>query len=125
MRGLASHLLPLAFVRSGISRSSNLVRAISRKIVERWRPSFSAIASTLTPAWRQHLWAKDRALNAIYLFIRSYDNPKVRKALLANQRDWIKQWNSCGSKLLCLNQSYDIRFQLMKAIDVGPPSNGG
>ncbi|TIS99170.1 hypothetical protein [Mesorhizobium sp.] len=71
------------------------------------------------------LWAKDRAMNAIYLFMRSYDNAKARKALLANQRDWIKQRNSCGGNLLCLNQSYDDRFQLMKAVDLGQPANGG
>lgn len=71
------------------------------------------------------LWAKDRAMNAIYFFIRSYDNVKIRKALLANQRGWLKSRNSCGGNTICLNQSYDDRFQLMKAIDVGQPANGG
>ncbi|MBA8906466.1 hypothetical protein [Aminobacter ciceronei] len=70
------------------------------------------------------LWAKDRAMNAIYLFIRSYNDAKVRKALLANQRAWLKERNSCGADPTCLRQSYDDRFQLMKAIDVGT-SNGG
>lgn len=92
-------------------------------------PSFDCRKAT-TPTEKAlcqdpRLWAKDRAMNAIYFFIRSYDNVKVRKALLANQRTWLKSRNSCGGNTICLNQSYDDRFQLMKAIDVGQPANGG
>jgi uncharacterized protein YecT (DUF1311 family) len=92
-------------------------------------PSFDCRKAT-TPTERMlcrdpRLWAKDRAMNSIYFVIRSYDNAKIRKALLANQREWLKQRNSCGGNAMCLNQSYDDRFQLMKAIDVGQPANGG
>lgn len=92
-------------------------------------PSFDCRKAT-TPTEKAlcqdpRLWAKDRAMNAIYFFIRSYNNAKVHKALLANQRDWLKERNSCGGNTTCLNQSYHNRFQLMKAIDVGQPTNGG
>lgn len=92
-------------------------------------PSFDCQKAT-TPTERMlcrdpGLWAKDRAMNAIYSFIRSYDNAKVRKDLLANQREWLKQRNSCGGNAVCLNQSYENRFHLMKTIDVGQTANGG
>lgn len=92
-------------------------------------PSFDCQkAATLTEkalCREPRLWAKDRAMNAIYFFIRSYDNAKVRKALLANQREWLKKRNSCEGDMACLSRSYDDRFELMKTIDVGQPANGG
>ncbi|MBZ9873184.1 hypothetical protein LB542_20270 [Mesorhizobium sp. BR1-1-9] len=70
------------------------------------------------------LWAKDRAMNAIYWYIRGYNNAKVRKALLANQREWLQHRNACGGNRDCLNKSYDDRFQLMKDVDVSVSVNG-
>ncbi|MER9413478.1 MULTISPECIES: lysozyme inhibitor LprI family protein [unclassified Mesorhizobium] len=71
-----------------------------------------------------HLWAKDRAMNAIYRYIRGFNNVNVRKSLLANQREWLQHRNACGGSRACLNRSYDDRFQLMKDIDVSVPVNG-
>ncbi|PBB20405.1 lysozyme inhibitor LprI family protein [Mesorhizobium sp. WSM4313] len=91
-------------------------------------PSFDCSkATTLTEkavCSDDHLWAKDRAMNAIYLYIRGFDNMKVRKALLANQREWLQHRNACGGDRPCLNRSYDDRFQLMRDIDVSRPGNG-
>lgn len=68
------------------------------------------------------LWAKDRAMNSIYLFIRGGSNVKLRKALLENQRLWLRTRDACGSNVACLHQSYDSRFQVMKDIDVSAPA---
>ncbi|WP_352842978.1 lysozyme inhibitor LprI family protein [Mesorhizobium sp. M0219] len=90
-------------------------------------PSFDCSkATTLTEkavCSEDHLWAKDRAMNAIYLYIRGFNNMKGRKALLADQRKWLQHRNSCGGDSSCINQSYDGRFQLMKGIDISVPVN--
>lgn len=90
-------------------------------------PSFAcSAASTSTEQSMcadEALWAKDRAMNAIYFYIRGYDNAKVRKALLADQRQWLKQRNACGGNTSCLNSVYDERLQLFREVDVSQPVN--
>jgi uncharacterized protein len=65
------------------------------------------------------LWAKDRAMNAIYFYVRGYDNPQVRQTILANQREWLRTRNACGSNTTCLNRTYDDRLRFFSGVDVG------
>lgn len=65
------------------------------------------------------LWAKDRSMNSIYIYIRRYMDAQVRKTVLASQREWMKIRNACGSDILCLNNRYDDRLQFFSGIDVG------
>lgn len=65
------------------------------------------------------LWAKDRAMNSVYFYIRRFPDVQLRKALLADQREWLRRRNACGAHVQCLNASYDQRLQLFHEIDVG------
>ena len=64
------------------------------------------------------LWAKDRAMNAIYLFVRRLAEVPVRKRLLAAQREWLGRRNSCGADTECLNRVYDDRLEELREIDL-------
>lgn len=85
-------------------------------------PSFSCgQASTVT----EHaicndadLWAKDRAMSAIYFHIRKYYNANVGRRILADQREWLRNRNTCKGDIVCLNRIYDERLHFFKDVDV-------
>jgi hypothetical protein len=85
-------------------------------------PSFSCSAAS-SPTERaicadETLWAKDRAISAIYLHTRKYNNDEIRKRLLAVQREWLGVRNSCGANTNCLNQIYAQRLRELRGIDI-------
>lgn len=65
-----------------------------------------------------NLWAKDRAMNAIYLWIRKNVKRDLRKNILAVQRAWLSIRNDCGANRRCLNHAYDQRLHELKSIVV-------
>ncbi|MBX3569328.1 MAG: hypothetical protein KF914_14810 [Rhizobiaceae bacterium] len=85
-------------------------------------PSFNCSqASTLTEhaiCSDENLWAKDRAVNAIYFWIRSNVESSLRQRILAVQRKWLGERNACGGDFRCLNEVYDARIDDVKLIDV-------
>jgi uncharacterized protein YecT (DUF1311 family) len=85
-------------------------------------PSFScAAASTPTELSLCHqpeLWAKDRAMNSIYMWVRNNVEKSVRKRLLEVQRSWLKDRDGCGGDARCLNAVYDQRLNELRAIDL-------
>lgn len=64
------------------------------------------------------LWAKDRAMNAIYLLIKAYENANVRKTILTDQRAWLRTRDACSADIECLRNSYDERLEVFKDIHV-------
>ncbi|MER9202940.1 lysozyme inhibitor LprI family protein [Mesorhizobium sp. M0933] len=66
----------------------------------------------------EKLWAKDRAMNSIYFWIRDNIEPSTRKGILAAQRAWLAERNSCGGDASCLHDVYDRRLRMFKDIDV-------
>ncbi|GLS35733.1 hypothetical protein GCM10010869_13220 [Mesorhizobium tianshanense] len=83
-------------------------------------PSFDC-AKAATPAERtmcadQNLWAKDRAMNAIYFWIRNNVEADLRKRILAVQRGWLAIRNNCDADSQCLNSVYDQRLQELKLV---------
>lgn len=85
-------------------------------------PSFDCTSpSTPTEAalcWDPDLWPKDRAMNAIYFWIRGNVDKATRKRILAVQRDWLKYRNECGNDVKCLNSVYDQRLNDFKDLDI-------
>lgn len=75
-------------------------------------PSESALCADQT------LWAKDRAMNAIYFWVKDNVKPVDRKRILAAQREWLGERNACGSDASCLHDIYDRRLQLFKDVDL-------
>jgi hypothetical protein len=85
-------------------------------------PSFSCSAAS-SPTERaicadETLWAKDRAISAIYLYARKDNNDEIRKRLLTVQREWLGVGNNCGANTNCLNQIYDQRLRELREIDI-------
>ncbi|TIL95157.1 MAG: hypothetical protein E5Y73_08470 [Mesorhizobium sp.] len=66
----------------------------------------------------QTLWAKDRAMNSIYFWIKDNVEPVARKRILAAQRAWLGERNACGSDASCLHDVYDRRLQLFSDVDL-------
>ncbi|MER9484100.1 hypothetical protein NKI74_33160 [Mesorhizobium sp. M0494] len=66
----------------------------------------------------ENLWARDRAMSAIFFYIRGVDNPKMRKAMLADQREWLRKRNACGSDTNCLDVVYGDRLRAFRDVDV-------
>jgi len=64
----------------------------------------------------QNLWAKDRAMNAIYFWIRTNVEADLRKRILAVQRSWLAIRNNCGADRQCLNSVYDQRLEELKMV---------
>lgn len=85
-------------------------------------PSFSCAAAAtpteLSLCRQPELWSKDRAMNSIYMWIRSNVEKSVRKRLLEVQRRWLKDRNHCGGDASCLNAVYDQRLNELRAIDL-------
>jgi uncharacterized protein YecT (DUF1311 family) len=85
-------------------------------------PSFGCSAASLQTERAicadKSLWAKDRAMNAIYLYIRKYNNDEVRKDLLAAQRQWLAFRNNCGLNTKCLHEAYDHRLRIFHQLDM-------
>ncbi|PSJ52100.1 hypothetical protein C7I84_26840 [Mesorhizobium ephedrae] len=82
-------------------------------------PSFDC-AKAETPTERtmcadQKLWAKDRAMNSIYFWIRDNVQADVRKGILAVQRHWLAV-NDCGTDRGCLNSVYEQRLEELKLV---------
>ncbi len=85
-------------------------------------PSFKCSAG-LTPTERtlcddENLWAKDRAISAIYFYIRENVDSAARKRLQLIQREWLAVRDSCGGNKKCLNQSYDQRLGELREVDI-------
>ncbi|HWK15284.1 MAG TPA: hypothetical protein VNS02_12870 [Rhizobiaceae bacterium] len=83
-------------------------------------PSFDC-AKAGTPTERtmcadQNLWAKDRAMNSIYFWIRDNVQADIRKGILAVQRHWLAVRNDCGADRSCLNSVYDQRLEELKVV---------
>lgn len=85
-------------------------------------PSFPC-STVLTAAERAvcadgDLWSKDRAMTSLYVRARGLgpNDLKLREALLAGQRGWVKQRDACGDDVGCIHRAYDNRFQTMKDI---------
>jgi uncharacterized protein YecT (DUF1311 family) len=66
----------------------------------------------------QDLWPKDRAMNAIYVWIRGNVEPAIRRKILAVQRAWLSVRNACGADRQCLNRVYDQRLQELRTINI-------
>jgi len=85
-------------------------------------PSFSCAAAAtpteLSLCRQPELWAKDRAMNSIYMWVRNNVEKSVRKRLLEVQRSWLKDRNDCGGDARCLNAVYDQRLNELRAIDL-------
>jgi len=85
-------------------------------------PSFPCAAAAtpteLSLCQTPELWAKDRAMNSIYMWIRNNVEKSVRKRLLAVQRMWLKDRNDCGGDASCVNAIYDQRLNELRAIDL-------
>jgi uncharacterized protein YecT (DUF1311 family) len=85
-------------------------------------PSFSCSAAAtpteLALCRQSELWAKDRAMNSIYMWVRTNVEKSVRKRLLEVQRMWLKDRNGCGGDANCLNAVYDQRLSELRAIDL-------
>lgn len=62
------------------------------------------------------LWPKDRAISAIYFWIRDNAERTVADGVRSVQRAWLSARDDCGGDLRCLNQVYDQRLQEMKSI---------
>lgn len=77
-------------------------------------PSFTcppdALPAESTICADHRLWAKDRAMNAIYLMARGFQNDVGREAILADQRAWLNHRNACGANADCISSSYKQRF---------------
>ncbi|MDP9762139.1 MULTISPECIES: lysozyme inhibitor LprI family protein [Agrobacterium] len=117
-------------VKSGLNNKGALLVCIETEASLRGQgqetgihgPSFSC-ASATTPTemslCRQpELWAKDRAMNSIYMWVRNNVEKSVRKRLLEVQRSWLKDRNDCGGDARCLNTVYDQRLIELRAIDL-------
>lgn len=90
-------------------------------------PSFACSkASTATEkalCSDQNLWVRDRAMSAIFFYIRGIDNATMRKTMLADQRVWLKKRNACGDDTNCLDIVYGDRLRTFRDIDVSQPVN--
>jgi uncharacterized protein YecT (DUF1311 family) len=64
------------------------------------------------------LWAKDRAIDAIYFWIREGVDAPTRQQVLAVQRAWLADRNSCGADTSCLHEVYDRRLADLKMIEL-------
>lgn len=64
----------------------------------------------------QNLWAKDRAMNSIYFWIRENVQAEIRRDILAVQRQWLAVRNDCGADRNCLNSVYDQRLHELKQV---------
>ena len=62
------------------------------------------------------LWPKDRAISAMYFWIRDNAETALAEGVLSVQRAWLKARNDCGRDLRCLNEVYDQRLQELKPI---------
>lgn len=86
-------------------------------------PSFSCSAG-LSPTEHaicadENLWPKDRALSAIYFYVRGlYNRAEDRERLLGVQREWLGIRDSCGGDAGCLNQVYDGRLHDLREIHI-------
>jgi len=85
-------------------------------------PSFSCSkASTATEkaiCENAILWTKDRAMNSLYFFIRSFGDTKLREKFLNDQREWIQVRDFCRNDKNCLNEIYDQRLNSFKEVDI-------
>lgn len=64
------------------------------------------------------LWPKDRAMTAIYFWVREHADAPTRKSVLEAQRAWLKARNACGGDASCLRHVYDTRFSKLKGIEL-------
>lgn len=62
------------------------------------------------------LWAKDRAMNQLYLAGRRIPAP-ARNQFLTEQREWMNLRNRCLDRQ-CLHQTYDQRLQVFRKVDL-------
>lgn len=117
-------------VKSGLTKKGALLLCIETEAQLRQQgqdtgvsgPSFSCAAAAtpteLSLCRQPELWAKDRAMNSIYMWVRNNVDKSVRKRLLEVQRSWLKDRNDCGGDARCLNAVYDQRLNELKAIDL-------
>lgn len=85
-------------------------------------PSFDCRTSTRSPVERaicsdNSLWAKDRAMNNLYLLVRKLSDQTLRQQFLADQRKWIGVRNACSDSH-CLKAAYDDRLKIFSKIDL-------
>ncbi|RWP68181.1 MAG: hypothetical protein EOR07_08175 [Mesorhizobium sp.] len=57
-------------------------------------------------------------MSAIFFYIRDVNNAKMRKMMLADQRDWLRKRNACGSDTNCLDVVYGDRLRAFRDVDV-------
>lgn len=85
-------------------------------------PSFRCSEATLPTEYAicadADVWAKDRAMNAIYLHVRKYAEISLRKRWLVIQREWLQRRNDCGWDKSCINRLYDQRLEELREIDL-------
>lgn len=117
-------------VKSGLNKKGALLICIETEASLRgqgqetgiYGPSFSCAAARtpteLSLCRQPELWAKDRAMNSIYMWVRNNVEKSVRKRLLEVQRSWLKDRNDCGGDARCLNAVYDQRLNELRAIDL-------
>lgn len=78
--------------------------------------SKATTATELAMCDDKSIWAKDRAMNSIYFWIRGNVEPDLRRRILTAQRNWLAERNNCGAYKECLNSVYDQRLQELKTI---------
>jgi uncharacterized protein YecT (DUF1311 family) len=117
-------------VKSGLNKKGALLLCIETEAQLRQQgqetgvngPSFpcSAAATPTEVALcrNQELWSKDRAMNAIYMWVRTNVERSTRRRLLEVQRSWLKDRNDCGGDTRCLNAVYDQRLNELRTIDL-------
>lgn len=85
-------------------------------------PSFScakpSTATELALCHEPSLWAKDRAMDSVYFWVRENVKKDIRKQWLAAQREWLAARNRCGSDTNCLNRVYDQRLLEFSGIQI-------
>lgn len=117
-------------VKSGLNRKGALILCIETEAQLREQgqetgvtgPSFSCSAASTPTEFslcrQPELWSKDRAINSIYMWVRTNVEKSARKRLLEVQRSWLKDRNNCGGDARCLNAVYDQRLNELRAIDL-------
>lgn len=64
------------------------------------------------------IWAKDRAMQAVYSFIRGGVDKATQQKLAGVQREWIAARNECASDRACLHEIYDLRLAQFQDLEI-------
>jgi len=81
-------------------------------------PSFECSGKLLpterTICLTENLWAKDRAIGAIYNYLQRGTDKQMRRKLAAFQHNWLVLRDRCNGDEACINRVYDNRIAELK-----------